>query len=262
MEQKTSPASRSIGKRAASGGIFVIGAVLLVVAYIFFSIGNRGDSGMTSGANYQILFGFNYSVEGAQDLIDLCLKRSTTYNLLLFGRRGGVVELTDPFVPKAKTSLLLDGGAARAPDKESAQKELSDSIKNGMDQCVAGLALFKNRGFDVTENGELSVRVSITSGSIESYYTYPFTITKGKKQKSYQNFAYKIPVRLGDMIDESSKIINFAKERPEDADLYPLMDSGLETIFFGMNGSDVVVIRDLDSNVDGAPYEFWFGMRK
>jgi len=240
----------------------IISALLLVVFYIMFSIGGEKEAGLQPNANYQILSGFNYTLDGAQDLVNLCLKRSMTYNLLLFGRRGGVMDLTDPFVPKAKTSLLLDKGIVRMPSKEAAQKALSDPIKNGMDQCVAGLSLFKKRGFDVISNGEPSVRIAITSGSVDAYYTYPFTISKGNKQKSYQNFAHKVPVRLNEMIDTSAKIVNFAKERPEDADLYNLMETGLETIFFSMEGSDVVVIRDLDNNVDGAPYEFWFGMRK
>lgn len=261
MNTKKNITAMPKGRKGSAGGLAVLGALLIVVFYILLSLSKEG-SPASKPVNYQVLTGFNHTIEGAQQFVDLCLKRSATYNLLLYGRRGGVMALTDPFLPTSKTSILLDGDKLTAPSQESARLTLAEAVASGMEQCLAGFGSFKSRGFTISDEGEAGSRVSITPDSIEFHYSKPFTISKGKSKKTYQNFEYTIAARLSDMIGAARKILEFSKDRPEDADLTPLMGSGLEIVFFGSDGAGVVVIRDPDHNVDGAPYEFWMGIKK
>ena len=171
------------------------------------------------------------------------------------------MELSDPFVGTAKASLVLVGNVSKLPSKNQAQFTLSTAITAATTECIADFALFTNRGFTISGKVTPTTRVELSDSGANVYYTYPFTIQQGKLRKSYQNFAQNVPVRLADMLHTAQTITSFAKERQEDADLSALLGSDLETLFFIADNSTVVVLRDLDHPVDGAPYEFWFGMR-
>lgn len=250
--------------RHKKGGIGSLIVLMGIVSVAFLILGLLSKEGVEPVAvsKAQVLIGFNHTLEGASDFTNLCLNRSVVKNLLIYGRRGGVMELTSSFLPTAKTSILLEGSKAVIPSLETAQDILAKSISPDMEQCIAGFSPFVNRGFEISEEGNSSVRVEISEDLVTAYYTHPFTISQGKKQKSYQNFMQVIPVHLKEMIETSGDILRFAQQRDEDADLSMLKDANVETIFFTIDGATVMVLRDMDNNLEGAPYEMWVGMRR
>ena len=251
------------------GGLIVLLALLAVVFYILFSIGFSNE-GASLPRHLPITTGFNYSIYGAQEYVNLCLHRSTENALVRFGRRGGRLFPTDnqigKILPQSKTSLLVDKGSAAttiaAPvSSRDAALVIGSAINASMRDCILDFILFTRRGFSVTTSGEPETSVKVTPLSVDVFYSHPFTIKKDTKQAAYQRFSYSAPLRLPDMMNQAQGIIAFAKDRPEDADLTSLLDTEFETIFFSMDNAAIVVMRDLDHHIKGAPYEFWFGIK-
>lgn len=241
------------------GGLLVLGALLIVVFYILYSISVSPELQRTHTRPI-ITTGFNYSVSGIKDFVTLCLNWSTQQTLIEYGRKGALLD--KQFLPQSKTTLVLDGGKANSfPSEHEMEKQLAAAINHTMQDCIADFSPFTKRGFVVSTDGAPDLKISLTPQDIQVFYTSRFTIQKETLQASYQRFSYEIHIRLPGMIDQAHTMIEFAQQRPEDADLSTLVDSDYETVFFAMDNATIVVLRDMDHHIKEAPYEFWFAIK-
>lgn len=245
--------------RGHLGGLLVLGAILLVVFYILYSISVSPESQRTRTRSI-ITTGFNYSVSGVKDFVSICLNWSTQQSILDYGRKSALLE--HHFLPQSKTTLVLDGGQAYTfPSEHEIEKQLATLINQTMQDCIADFSLFTHRGFILSFDRTPELKVSLKPQEIQVFYTNLFTIQKENIQATHSRFLTTLPLRLTGMMEQATAIIEFARQRPEDADLSTLVNSEYETVFFAMDNATIVVLRDINYHIKEAPYEFWFAIK-
>jgi len=244
-------------QKGQAGAMIVLMAVLCVVIGIFYLLDREPVSAPVVSRAYEIESGFNYSVEGAGDFVNACLNRSVTYQLIKLGRDGLGFEM--PRFNVSKAPVLINGSKVVGVSVSGIQEGLTFSIQESMKNCVADLKQFSDRGFTITGERPPGVRVVVGAEQVEVYYTNAFGVIKDNKKKTFQNFKMIVPSLLPLMVDKVNQFETFAKGRPEQADLALFNDGEFETILFPSDSGAVLVMRDMEHYVAGAPYEVWVG---
>lgn len=236
--------------------MIILMAILSVVIGVFYLI-DKEPMPAAKTYSYEIESGFNYSVEGAGDFVNACLNRSVTYQLVKLGR-GGLV-FGAPAFNDSKAGVLVNGSKVVGVSVSEIQEGLTFSIQESMKNCVADFRQFTDKGFTVTGDRPPGVRVVVGGEQVEVYYTNAFGVIKDNRKKTFQNFKMIVPLRLPLMVEKVNELETFAKSRPEQADLAMFNDGEFEAILFVSDSGAVIVMRDMEHYVAGAPYEVWVG---
>jgi len=136
------------------------------------------------------------------------------------GANGGYIDFpieietdAESYVPSipispVKTALWFYRGQIRVPPLNYITAELEDYIDENLPACLQGFESFRTT-FNITELGDISVKVELSEESFDVDVNYPLDIIlKAREQKFFlEDFSVTVPYRIKKMYEFATKIM-------------------------------------------------------
>jgi len=149
--------------------------------------------------------------------------------------------------------------AGMAYGNNSFQKQLTYYINKTLDKCTNITLLFESLGYNITQRGDVSSKVTLGDNDIQISAEYPITVDiNGKKVKKLVTFGKRLNVKLKKMYYEIGQRLNDLHE-PK----FLLTNTTFDFIriynISNVRGKDdLYIIEDLTSKVKGQNFKFRF----
>ena len=184
-----------------------------------------------------------------------CLDDNLLEAVILLGFQGGWITLPQNYLETAPTNIgyAYYLGKVNFPSTIQMQADISNYINFALPFCFN-----KNNftDFKVTTSAATS-QTAIYQDYVKVNVNFPIIVTKENVTSRYITFSTSVPIRLGEMHNYVSGIINNVIADPQYVEVTYLLTPRYN-ISYTYDNNDVVVYTILDSNssIFGEPYTF------
>ncbi len=92
------------------------------------------------------------------------------------------------------------------PSIEELQDQINRYVDHAFKDCIGDFSEFKEKGIEVTENGDPETTSTIGQDTVSIYVNYPITAKLGDKEASLSNFPVDIELRFREIYDLAKAI--------------------------------------------------------
>ena len=90
----------------------------------------------------------------------------------------------------------------------SIEAQLNNYLLQEFGRCINNFESFKKQNYDITELGEVKVKVTVGENDVSAYIEYPLRLEKQGSEVKAKKFLVKIPLRLKRIYELASDITN------------------------------------------------------
>ena len=239
----------------------IIGIILvMIVSFVFFLVYDFSGESVVN-KNVEI------SDEGIKMYVQNCLDKNSNNMVSLLSFQGGYVSiLEDSFI------YDIDGiyfyinyaydSSIKLVSKEIIEQELSTYIGSTFRDCV-DFSVFEQEGYEI-ESSVPEINVVVSSDNVVVDADFPITVTNGgKKQEFDGKYKSVVNARLGHVYDIVGEVVDDISNKPEyiHTSFLNRFDVKFDVLRYD-ESTDVYMITDVLSDIDGAPLVYMFGVKR
>jgi len=152
-------------------------------------------------------------------------------------------------------------GDVLVPNSNFIGGELSKIINDKISGQCNDFSIFEEENF-IVESLDSSSKTSISENEIMVDVDYPVSIRDENSSDRFSDFSYKLPIRLGHIIDVSENLVNRIKENQSELDLTYLLNQDVDISIDDYDECNkIYILIDNISIVNDEPYAFTFAVK-
>ena len=237
----------------------ILGIILLFVAGIgFYFVGSlKEQKAKTSAEKVQQV---NLDVQPIETFLKECIKKVSIESAYEFGQQQGYHDTPalSLYTNYSNIAYYYHKGKSLVPKTEFLERELAKIIDENMLIECTDFSLFENLGYKVEFN-DLNTTTKILKDEVIVNIDYPLSVKRGDTVVSLKKFSYKLPFRIGHMLDISKELLDAVVDEPYALDLTLLLnyDVGISVVHYD-NCNDVYIIVDNESKTKPSDDDYVF----
>lgn len=201
------------------------------------------------------------ATQQVENFVNACLEKSGLNVLKLIGEQAGYYSVS------GTQYITTDNGSVPywqfqqenlAPSKAMIEEQISYGIRTELKTCINDFKTFHIK----VQAGELSANSKIYPDNVEISVNYPLTFKYGEETLSQNQFATKIYVPLGNMIDDANTILMVQQNLGDYINMNLLFNLTSNATVWRQN--DYIAIYQLtqkEAKPNEIPYFFSFGYK-